>query len=151
MARLLDPLAIYDRGLADLNNLAGPERLVFMLQDFDNLMEMEGWDHFFLYEHHLAWYAEMKEWLRQIGDEASLAVLSDYESHVSSEGFELSPAGIEALLRSKDNEYYRSCPDWCGQYCALREDRWARASAFLTSHGLALQMAEPGAPADGGA
>jgi len=150
MARLLDPMAIYDRGLAELDSLSGAERFVFMLQDFDNLMEMEGWDHFFLYEHHFAWYSEMKDWLRRIGDESSLAVLSNYESHVSSNGFEVSPSGIEALLKAKDENYYRTCPDWCGRYCDLREARWARASAFFMSQGLALQTGEPVAEAGGG-
>lgn len=141
MATLLNPLAVYNRGLADLDSLVGVERLVFMLQDFDNLMEMEGWDHYYLYEHHFAWYAEMKDWLRQIGDEASLDVLNDYEAHVQSKGFPVSPSGIEALLVSSDGVPYQSRPDWCGRYCAMREDRWARVAEFLSVQGMALQTA----------
>jgi hypothetical protein len=141
----LDPLAVYDKGLASLARLVGVERLVFMLQDFDNLMEMEGWDHFFVYEHHFAWYAEMKEWLGQIGASTSLAVLDDYESHVRSMGFEVLPAGIEALMRSRNEASYQGCPDWCARYCALREDRWMRATAFLSSQGVSLQTTEPSA------
>jgi hypothetical protein len=149
--RLLDPLAIYDRGLADLASLDGVERLLFMLQDFDNLMEMEGWDHFFLYENHFAWYAEMKDWLRQIGDEASLTVLSDYESRIRAKGFEVSPTGIEAWLQAEHEADDPGDPDWCGQYCALREARWERALAHMAGQGFAVNMAEPGAAADGGA
>ena len=142
MAAPLDPMTIYDRGLAGLDSLVGVERLIFMLQDFDNLMEMEGWDHFFLYEHHFVWYAEMKEWLRTIRETASLAVLGDYEGHVISKGFEFSPTGIDGLLRSKDEPYYRNCPNWCDQYCAFRASRWANASAYVESQGLMLQTAE---------
>jgi hypothetical protein len=151
MARLLDPLVVYHRGLAGLDRLEGVERLVFMLQDFDNLMEMEGWGHFYLNEHHFAWYAEMKNWLHAIGAAESVALLDDYETHVRSKGFEVSPAGIEAMERSKDEAYSQSCPDWCGRYCALREDRWAKATALLMTHDVVLRTAEPLAAADSGA
>jgi hypothetical protein len=113
-------------------------------------MEMEGWDHFYLYEHHFAWYSEMKNWLQQIGAATSLVILGEYEAHVRAQGFEVSSAGIEALMRSRDDSYFQRCPDWCGQYCDLREDRWARATALLSSQGVALQTAEPDAAADGG-
>jgi hypothetical protein len=120
---------------------------VFMLQDFDNLMEMEGWDHYFLYEHHFVWYSEMKDWLRRIGDEASLAILSDYEAHVRSRGFEFSPAGVEDFLTSTDETCF---PDWRDQYCDLRASRWAKASAYLERQGLTLEGAEPGdSPGEG--
>jgi hypothetical protein len=148
MAKLLDPLATYDRGLSDLDSLVGAERLVFMLQDFDNLMEMEGWDHYFLHKHHFAWYGEMKRWLHQIGAEGSLAVLNNYESHVRSKGFEVSPSDIESLLTSEDELDHRSCPDWRDQYCALREDRWEKAIAFLRDQGIILQSASPGSAHD---
>jgi hypothetical protein len=138
-------MEIYDRGLLGLSSLDGAERLIYMLQDFDNLMEMEGWDHFFLHEHYLARYSEMKGWLQQIRAEASLTVLNDYESHVRSMGFEVSPGGVEALLMSRDEAYYRSCPDWCGRYRALRDDRWTKTTEFLRSQGIALQAAEPDA------
>jgi len=141
MSKVLDPLAIYDRGLAGLDRLVGPERLVFMLQDFDNLMEMEGWNHFFLCEHHFAWYVEMKQWLERIAAVSSLAVLGHYENHLTREGFELSPTGVQQLLKTKDAEdpeYHRNCVDWCGQYCAFRDDRWTKATAYLNSQGLAL-------------
>ncbi len=150
MKRLLDPLAIYERGLADIASLDGVERLLFMLQDFDNLMEMEGWDHFFLYDHHFAWYAEMKDWLRRIGDEASLAVLGDYESRVQANGFEVSPAGIEAWLQEEDEADEPGQPDWCGQYCTLRQARWERALAYVAGQGFAVNTADPSAAADGG-
>lgn len=140
MKTRLDPLAIYKRGLADLDSLDGVERWLFMLQDFDNLMEMEGWDHFFLYEDHFSWYAEMKEWLRQVGDEASLAVLGDYESHVLARGFDVSPAGIEAWLHAEE-EALSGHPDWRDQYCALREARWERGVAYLAGQGFAVKMA----------
>ena len=99
MSTLLDPMEIYDKGLRDLASLQGAERLVFMLQDFDNVMEMEGWDHFFLYEHYFIWYSEMKEWLRKIRDKQSLAVLNDYENHLNARGVTLSPSEIERFLK----------------------------------------------------
>src|SRR5690606_41187886 len=95
MTHQLDPSDIYQRGLDDLDSLEGPERLVFMLQDFDNMMEMEGWDHSFMNENHFRWYPEMKDWLKTIGDEASLAVLEDYESHLQARGVRLDPDEIQ--------------------------------------------------------
>ncbi|MCI0641028.1 MAG: hypothetical protein L0Y70_18285 [Gemmataceae bacterium] len=142
---------IYDRGLRNLSVLQGVERLVFMLQDFDNLMEMESWDHFFRHECHFIWYSEMKEWLRTIGAQESLVVLDNHEAHLKARGVELSPSEIETFLNSQDEAYMRACPDWRRQYCELRGVRWAKASAFLESQGLKLLMVEPGtAPKRGG-
>jgi len=104
--------------------------------DFDNLMEMEGWDHFFLHEHHFVWYAEMKEWLRQAGDEASLAVLADYEGWLREQGLGLPPdwdecfAVVEALGDL--------IPDWRERYSELREARWVRAAAYFERCGAKL-------------
>jgi hypothetical protein len=133
---ILDPLDIYDRGLANLASLEGVERYVFFLMDFDNLMEMEGWDHFFLHEHHFAWYAEMKEWLRKAEDQAALTVLADFEGWLHEHGLGLPP---------DEDEYWTveeaardSVPDWCQQYCDLREARWARAIAYFERCGAKL-------------
>jgi hypothetical protein len=144
MATILDPMDIYDRGLRDLSCLQGPDRLVFMLHDFDNLMEMEGWDHFFLYEHHFFWYSEMKDWLRTIGDKASLAVLQDFESHVRVHGVALVPPEFESFLNAGGDAYLRTGPDWRMQYCELRPARWAQASAYLEGQGLRLLTASIG-------
>ncbi len=86
---VLDPKEVFERGLRDASSLKRTERLVFILQEFDILMEMEGWDHFFLCDHHFAWYSEMKEWLHMIGDAGSLAVLEDYEAHLEARGIPL--------------------------------------------------------------
>ena len=136
----LDPLSIYDRGLDDLSLLHGYERLVFMLQDFDNLMEMEGWEHFFLYESHFAWYGEMKQWLQAIGDEASLAVLSDFERHLAARGVELAPTALEASFETQPKHDSREEPDWCDRYSALREERWAQAVDYLQSQGVRIHL-----------
>src|ERR1700722_11029429 len=103
MSETLDPREIYDRGLRDLSCLRGAERLLFMLQDFDNLMEMEGWDHFFLSDSHLLWYSEMKTWLGAIDDAASSAVLGDYEGYLKARGVALSPREIANFLNSEDD------------------------------------------------
>lgn len=136
----LDPGDIYDRGLNELKALVGPERLVFMLQDFDNMMEMEGWEHFFLYEHHFAWYAEMKDWLSRMGAPSSLGVLSSFESYVRAKGFELSPSGIEAMLATHEEAEAEDGPDWREKYCELRDERWSAAATYLETQGFALQM-----------
>jgi hypothetical protein len=141
MTQVLDPMDIYERGLRDLSSLRGEERLVFMFQDFDNLMEMEGWDHFFTYEHHFIWYAEMTESLRKIGDEASLCVLENYENHLKARGVGMSPGEIRTFLNSTADDYLAACPDWCGQYCELREDRWTKANTYFRNQGVELLMA----------
>lgn len=141
MPTVLTLSAVYDRGLADLEKLVGVERLVFMLLDFDTLMIMEGWSHFFLHEHHFAWYAEMKDWLQQIGDHESLVILNEYESDVCSRGCEVSPEGIEELFLADDVDYYHRCADWCDRYSALDQARWAKAGDFLSLRGFELKMA----------
>jgi hypothetical protein len=136
---VLDPMEIYDRGLRDLASLQGAERLLFMLQDFDNLMEMEGWEHFFLYEHHFIWYAEMKEWLHTIGENSSLAVLQNYESYLKARGVALSPSAIENS-DARGEAHSLACNDLCNRYCELRSVRWARAAAHLESQGVRIEM-----------
>ena len=147
MSELLDPAAVYDRGLADLSSLQGVERVIFMLQDFDNLMEMEGWDHFFLYENHFRWYGEFKEWLFLLGDSASLSVLKDYENYLKAHNVGLCPREIENFLSSLEEAELSGQVDWREQFCALRADRWARATAFLRSRGVALLVFEADRPA----
>jgi len=143
---VLDAIAIYEKGLADLSELDGVERLVFMLQDFDNLMDMEGWDHFFLHESHFAWYPEMKDWLHTIGDTASLAVLTDYEAYLKERLVRLSPSEIERFLSFQDNASMNAAPDWRHQYSELKAARWAKALAYLESQDVGLSTAEGSAP-----
>jgi len=138
MATILDPLEIYDRGLQDLSVLQGPDRLVFMLQDFDNLMEMEGWDHFFRYEHHFAWYGEMKEWLHLIAERESLAVLESFETYLDGRGVPLLPDSMESPTSTNDPDYESKCVQWCSLYSEGRGRRWARAAAYLRSQGVEL-------------
>ena len=133
----LDPIEIYARGLRNLELLEGPERLVFLLQEFDILMDMEGWYHFFLYEHHFKLYSEMKDWLSTIDDRQSLVVLGDFEARLKSRGVPLESAEIETFFDSQD-DYFRACPDWCEQYTACRAGRWQKAIAYLETAGLRL-------------
>jgi hypothetical protein len=86
----VDPREVYERGLADPSSLRGTERMVFAFVEFENLMDREGWGHFFIYEHHFAWYAELKEWPGRIGDIDSLAVLEDFEAFVRRHGAQIS-------------------------------------------------------------
>ena len=135
---ILDPIEIYDRGLGNLASLQGAERFIFMLLDFDNLMEMEGWDHFYLYDHHFAWYGEMKEWLLRIGDDESLAVLYDYESYLNAHGIKVSPSAINEF--DYDSEAYSlACNQWRDRYCELRELRWSKTIAYLELQGIQVR------------
>jgi len=136
--KVIDPAEVYDRGLRDPDALRGPERLVFILQEFDILMEMEGWVHFFLYERHFTWYDEMKDWLRRIGDEESLAVLLAYESWMRERGFDATPSAVERWLGTHGALEFRE-PDWVDEYTAIRERRWERARAHLAENGYLLR------------
>lgn len=136
--KVIDPAEVCDRGLRDPDALRGPERLVFILQEFDILMEMEGWVHFFLYERHFTWYDEMKDWLRHIGDEESLAVLLAYESWMRERGFDATPSAVERWLQKPGAVELRE-PDWVNEYTAMRERRWERARAHLAENGYLLR------------
>lgn len=134
----IDPAEVYVRGLRDPDALRGPERLVFILQEFDILMEMEGWVHFFRYERHFSWYGEMKDWLRHIGDQESLAVLLAYESWMRERGFDTTPAAVERWLGRRDGVELPE-PDWIDAYTTIRARRWERAQAWLAEHGYGLR------------
>lgn len=134
---VIDPADVYHRGLRDPDKLRGPERLVFILQEFDILLEMEGWAHFFLYERHFAWYDEMKDWLLRIRDEESLAVLLAYESWMRERGFGVTPTAMETWVEIGASPDVPE-PDWADGYTAIREQRWERARAHLAECGHTL-------------
>ena len=140
MPKLLEAIEIYERGLRELSSLMRPERLVYMLLEFENIMEMEGWDHFFVYEQHFAWYSELKQWLRTTDNTESLAVLDDYEAHLMTHGIEMSPSAVERFLDVQGDDYFQTCPDWRRQYCELKCARWKKAAAYLESQGFCLNV-----------
>jgi hypothetical protein len=140
MSQTYDLIEINERGLQDKSTLNATEMALFILLEFDLLMEMEGWDHFFLYQHHFDGYEPMKSWLRKIGDEESLGFLADYESHLAQRGVSLVPRAIELFLNAQDDAYLNACPDWREQYVVLGERRWDKTSSYLERQGIALAI-----------
>lgn len=137
MGTTLDPDDIYDRGLNDLSSLQGPERLVYMLTDFDNFLEMEGWEGYFMSEANFGWYAEMKEWLRTIGDEKSLGVLKKYENYLKKHNVALTADAIAEFVEVSEDSIGADLQD---SYDALRTDRWKKAKAYLKTQGLEIEI-----------
>ncbi len=53
------------------------ERVVFVIQELENLADMEGWEYFFM--HRIEVYPELTRALIEVGDTDSLQVLTRYE------------------------------------------------------------------------
>ncbi len=82
----------------------------------------------------------MKDWLRRIGDEESLAVLLAYESWMRERGFDATPSAVGRWLGKQGAVEFHE-PDWVGEYTTMRERRWERARAHLAEFGYALEVA----------
>jgi hypothetical protein len=137
MSTPIDLAATHQRGLADRDSLAPHERLVYLLVDLELSADMEGWDHFFIHSRQED-YATIFAGLRAAGDEASLAVLQDYERHFHEHGVAFTPSAICVFLDDASDQYLRSCRDWHADYTALGEERWQKLTDSLHQHGYQL-------------
>lgn len=138
MATEVNVQAVYEKGLEDLTSLQTHERLIFVLLDFETLMDMEGWDHFFMYEHSLAHYPELKEWLLKIEDHASFAVLQKFEQCVNDPQALSSADAYERYCSSVSDTERINGPDWRKDYSNLSEQRWGKVAEFLKDRELVL-------------
>lgn len=126
----LDPMTVYERGLAQPEALTGDERLVYLLMDVEACMDMEGWDHFFMTDN-IRYYQELKHGLHVIGDSDSLEVIEDYEEHLRANGVAMEPDAIASWLRNQDDEYLQGCRDWREDYAKLTGTRWDKVKGYL--------------------
>jgi hypothetical protein len=133
----LSPDEILNRGFGDFESLAPLERIVFVLLEFECLMEMEGWDDFFTSKWS-CYYPEMKRGLLLAGDLESLEVLQDYETHLIDHGVSLDPSSLDAFLCSQNTDYFTTCRDWNEDYSQLKDHRWRKIRDYLVLHNIAL-------------
>ena len=92
--------AVYEAGLENPAGLDPQGYLVFVVQDFENYMEMEGWEGFFI-AGRLSDYARLKVLSRDIGDDESLAVPGDWETYLRERKIPLTEEGISDLLQAE--------------------------------------------------
>lgn len=139
MKSVIHPARVYERGLIKPESLSSLERLVFLLLDFQNVIDMEGWDHFFMDEERLALYPELKQWLSDVGDRTSLAILEDYERHLGKHGIALEPNSLQAFLSRQKKSYFRSSADWRDLYTQAEDQRWQKVREYLNKHAVQLE------------
>jgi hypothetical protein len=128
----------YSRGQGEFASLTPDERLVFLLVQFETLMDMEGWDDFFTSKWS-PYYSELKQGLVLAGDRDSLEVFEDYEEHLRTRGVSLDPEALDAFLTAQNNAYFESCRDWRDDYTDLATQRWSKVSEYLRAHGITLR------------
>jgi hypothetical protein len=133
----LDADEVLQRGLSDCESLSLLERLVFLLLEFEVLMDMEGWDDFFT-SRWSAYYPELKQGLVLAADEKSVEILDDYETHLKGHGVVLEPSALDKFLCSRENQYFVNCRDWRDDYAKLGSHRWSKVREFLRSHDVSL-------------
>jgi hypothetical protein len=136
---IIQSLDCYLKALKDINALTSEERQVFILMEFETLMIMEGWDHFFTYDWHLKFYPELKQTLQIIDDNDSLSVLNNYEQHLYEKGVPIEAKAIENFVFSQELSYFRNSPDWTKLYNEFAEERWNKMSKYLAKKGIILQ------------
>lgn len=137
-AKTLDPTDVYKRGLEDPASLSPEERFVYLLMELETLMNMEGWDHFFTSEHLMLYYGELNRGLELAEDDKSLAILKDYEEHLTGHRIELKANAIADFLSKQNDDYLTSCRDWRNDFEELTEGRWQKVTAWLNSRGIRL-------------
>ena len=135
---VLDPIAIYERGLDDPDSLNRFELLVYLVQEIENCSEMEGWDHFFICRRPQDSEA-LRKMLHEIGDAISAEVIDDYANHLRQIGVTFPPPELPCLACIGDR-------DWVQDFANATEQRWNKVGAFLLRHG--LELAQRGGEAE---
>ncbi len=125
---------VCDRGLKDAGSLTSEERLVYLLADLETLIDMEGWDHFFMTPC-MRYYSDLISGLQAAGDSVSVEVLRDYENHFSRYGVAFEPEAIAAFLCESPDGYESSCRDWQEEFEAAKETRWKKIEEYLAPRG----------------
>lgn len=140
----LDPVAAYDKWLSAPETLTSDERLVSLVREFEILADMEGWYHFFTYDHYLCFYEEVKSGLQTVGDTDSLGVLADHEQYLRRHGVAMEPDAIEAFLFAQEAEasHDEAISDWGDEFNRHYETRWAKIAQYLQGRGIEMRYAE---------
>ena len=136
--RQIDPLSAYQRGLSSRSSLDEAELFVFAVMHLENLMDMQGWEHFFCSPQSAALYPNLKTGLAEADDRASLAVLEDFERYLWANRVPLVPASIDRHFTALDDATLSALPDWRARFAGVAEQRWEAISAHLKSIGIAL-------------
>ena len=125
---------VCDRGFKDAARLTPEERLVYLLADLETLIDMEGWDHFFM-TLRMQYYSDLISGLQAAGDSVSAEVLRDYEEHFSLYGVAFEPKAIAGFLSEEPDGYASSCRDWQEEFELAKETRWKKMEQYLAGRG----------------
>jgi hypothetical protein len=125
---------VCDRGFKNAASLAPEERLVYLLADLEALIDMEGWDHFFMTDR-MQYYPDLISGLRAAGDSVSVEVLQDYEQHFGGFGVSFEPEAIAKFLSEERDGYISSCRDWQRDFELAKETRWKKIEEYLSHRG----------------
>jgi hypothetical protein len=136
--RSIELVSTYQRGLSSRSSLDEAELFVFAVMDLENLIDMEGWEHFFCSPQAAALYPNLKTGLTEADDRASLAVLEDFERYLRANRVPLGPASIERHFTTLDDASLSALPDWRARFAEVVEQRWEAISAHLKSIGIEL-------------
>lgn len=135
----IQSLDCYQKGLKNIDELTPEERQIYILMEFETLMDMEGWEHFFIYDWHLKFCSELKQTLQVIDDSDSLSFLNQYELHLHEKSIPLEAEAIENFVFSQSESYFVNSPDWRELYSQFTEERWNKMSRYLAKKGITLQ------------
>jgi hypothetical protein len=125
---------VCDRGFKNAASLTPEERLVFLLAYLEALIDMEGWDYFFMHDR-MRYFPDLIDGLRAAGDLVSVEVLKDYEQHFSRYGVSFEPEAIAKFLREEPDGYMNSCRDWQRDFELAKETRWKKMEEYLSRRG----------------
>jgi hypothetical protein len=83
---------------------------VFLVQDLEILMDMEGWDFFFVYGRQPEHCQELRRMLREIGDTTSAEIVDDYADHVRKIGATFPPSELPCTSCVHDRDWRTTSP-----------------------------------------
>ena len=127
---------ILDKGLKRESLLTDHEQLIFAIAYLESLSDMEGWDHFFIYNFN--WYSKLIEALELSDDQLSLNVLNDYKQHFIKLGVPFQAKKIDGFLLIADEQYFENCIDWRESFYEIADQRWNKVQLYFNRLGFEL-------------
>jgi hypothetical protein len=136
--RNMNVYEVGQKGLENVASLTEMEWPIYIVSYFECIADMEGWDHFYLYN--MEWYPLLVDFLEQACDQASLSVLRDYEHHFVRLDVGFNSIEIGGFLNAPPKDYLANCPDWRDKFEVTSAQRWKLIQLHYNSHDIKLDL-----------
>jgi hypothetical protein len=136
----LDASKIYKEGQNNWRQMPIHNAIIYILIEYNIINDMEGFFHFFLYDHHFEKLPLLKQALAEIGDDDYLIQLTDFEETVIDAGYSFNPTGIEEFWLALDASDSLPPESWQKAWYDGIDKRWDLAKTYLVQLGFSLEL-----------